>query len=117
MRSMLLPAGGTFPLNQVDPESIRFDGTSLYWTSEGNRAVGNLQNPFVRKMDLSGAHLSELSTPARLLRDTRMESKYFDWSFMRPSMISCSAPHKASGGDCTSTRLLRACFDEREFAK
>jgi len=63
--SMQVPGGGTFPALQVDPESIRFDGTNLYWTSEGNRAAGNLQNPFVRKMDLAGNHLAELSTPAR----------------------------------------------------
>jgi hypothetical protein len=60
-----MPGGGAFPALRVDPESIRFDGSSLYWSSEGNRAPGDLQNPFVRKMDLAGNHLAELDTPVR----------------------------------------------------
>ncbi len=60
--------GGTFPLNTVDPEAIRYDASSntFYWASEGDRLPpGNLQNPFVREMDINGDYVRELATPAK----------------------------------------------------
>lgn len=63
--TLQVPGGGSFPALQVDPEAIRYDGTRLYWTSEGNRTAGNLQNPFVRSMDLAGMFVAEFAMPAR----------------------------------------------------
>lgn len=59
------PDGTDFGPAQLDPESVRYDGTNLYWTSEGARSGTVLQNPFVRKMTTSGSHLAELATPTR----------------------------------------------------
>jgi hypothetical protein len=59
------PDGTDFGAAQLDPESIRFDGTHLYWTSEGSRTATSLQNPFVRRMTVSGQHVGELATPSR----------------------------------------------------
>lgn len=59
------PNGSDFGPATLDPESIRFDGTHLYWTSEGARAGADLQDPFVRTMTRAGGHVTELSTPSR----------------------------------------------------
>jgi hypothetical protein len=59
------PDGTDFGPATLDPESIRFDGANLYWTSEGARSGSDLQNPFVRKMTPAGTHLTELATPSR----------------------------------------------------
>lgn len=63
------PDGSDFAVNTLDPEAIRLlrggvSAPSFYWVSEGERLAGNLQNPFVREMTLSGMHVRELSTPA-----------------------------------------------------
>ncbi|MPZ46065.1 MAG: PEP-CTERM sorting domain-containing protein [Betaproteobacteria bacterium] len=62
---ILAPGGTAFAPAQLDPEAIRLAGTSLYWTSEGARDASGLQNPFVRRMGLNGAHQAELATPSR----------------------------------------------------
>jgi hypothetical protein len=59
------PDGSDFGPATLDPEAIRLDGTSLYWTSEGARSGADLQNPFVRRMTTAGAYISELTTPTR----------------------------------------------------
>jgi len=68
MTTIRKPDGTDFALNTLDPESIRLvrggGAPTLYWTSEGERLAGNLQNPFVRQMALDGSHLRVLSTPA-----------------------------------------------------
>lgn len=68
--TMLRPDGSAFPLNQVDPESIRFDRSTgkFLWTSEGERVIGatnDLQNPFVREMNANGSFSRQFATPAR----------------------------------------------------
>jgi hypothetical protein len=65
VRSILTPGGSTFGARQLDPEAIRFDGTHLYWSSEGARRTNDFQDPFVRRMTVLGEHTSELNTPAR----------------------------------------------------
>lgn len=64
--SILTTSGTTFALNTVDPEAIRFrpSTNTLIWTSEGNRAPGNLQNPFTREMNLDGSFVREFTTPS-----------------------------------------------------
>jgi hypothetical protein len=62
------PDGTNFPINQVDPEAIRFDASTgkFLWSSEGDRLPpGNLQNPFVREMNQDGSYTREFSTPSR----------------------------------------------------
>lgn len=63
--SMLRPDGTTFPRNQVDAEAIRLRAGRLFWTSEGARNSTDLQNPFVREMQLDGRYVREFATPAR----------------------------------------------------
>lgn len=55
--------GAAFGTNQVDPEAIRKAGSSLFWTSEGERLSGNLQNPLVREMALDGSFVGEFAVP------------------------------------------------------
>src|SRR5262249_29587179 len=66
------PDGTTFPSLNVDPESIRIRGSSVYWTSEGAVAGTSnppLQNPFIREADLSGSYLREFTNPAQFNPD------------------------------------------------
>ncbi len=65
--NILRPDGTNFPTNQVDPEAIRFDPAtnSLHWSSEGERNGLDLQNPFVREMNLDGTFVREFNTPTR----------------------------------------------------
>jgi hypothetical protein len=61
------PLGGAFGLNQVDPEALRIDARSgnLFWSNEGQRAGGGLQNPTVREMTDAGVHVRDLAVPSR----------------------------------------------------
>lgn len=75
--TMLRPDGTAFPVNQVDPEAIRFDKSTgkFFWSSEGERVIGtpsDLQNPFVREMNIDGSYSREMNTPARY-NPTEME--------------------------------------------
>lgn len=60
------PGGGAFALNTVDPEGLRFDGSTntLYWSNEGQRSGAGFQNPTVRAMALDGTHLADFAVPA-----------------------------------------------------
>lgn len=63
----ILRADGTpFPLNTVDPESIRVNPVNgkLLWSNEGQRAAAGLQDPTVREMNTSGAAVREFAVPA-----------------------------------------------------
>lgn len=62
--TLLNPAGSAFPTNGVDPESLRFRNGQLYWTSEGERLAGNLQNPFVREMNADGTYVRDFAVPS-----------------------------------------------------
>jgi hypothetical protein len=65
--TILTPAGNPFALNQVDPESLRIDPRSgnVYWSNEGQRSGGGLQNPTVREMSAGGSHVRDFSVPTR----------------------------------------------------
>jgi hypothetical protein len=70
------PDGSAFPTLGVDPESIRIRrtaaGASLIWSSEGASAANtnpNLQNPFIREMNLDGSFVRELTNPVHLNPD------------------------------------------------
>jgi len=60
------PDGTPFPLNSVDPESIRVNpGTgALLWSNEGQRAAAGLQDPTVREMSVGGVALREFAVPS-----------------------------------------------------
>ncbi len=61
--TLLDPDGLPLAGEQVDPEAIRFDPTSLtvYWANEGN--ANDLIAPSVREMTLSGRFVRELIAP------------------------------------------------------
>lgn len=61
------PDGSAFPLNTVDPESLRFNPATgtLLWSNEGQRAAAGLQDPTVREMSLAGAHVRDFAVPGR----------------------------------------------------
>jgi hypothetical protein len=64
--TILTPAGAAFGLNQVDPEGMRLDAKAgtLYWSNEGQRSGGGLQDPTVRAMKLDGSYLRDFAVPA-----------------------------------------------------
>ncbi len=70
IRTFTRPDGTLFPLNNVDPESVRLNatGTGYLWTSEGD-ASGNadrpVQNPFVRETNLAGGFVREFALPSK----------------------------------------------------
>ncbi len=65
--TLLNAEGLPFAGEQVDPEVIRFDPTSLtlYWASEGN--ANDLIAPSVREMTFNGRFVRELSAPSMFL--------------------------------------------------
>ncbi len=65
--TILRPDGTPFPLNTVDPESLRLNPATgaLLWSNEGQRATAGLQNPTVREMSAGGAHVRDFAVPAR----------------------------------------------------
>lgn len=65
--TLLRPDGTAFPALSLDPESIRIrPGTGkLVWTSEGEKSVPRITNPFVREMNADGTYVGEFSTPSK----------------------------------------------------
>ncbi len=63
--TILRPDGSTFPLNTVDPESIRVNPATgtLFWSNEGQRAAAGLQDPTVREMSAGGSAVREFAVP------------------------------------------------------
>lgn len=61
--TILTPGGSTFATNTVDPESMRLHNGSLFWTNEGERLNGNLQNPTIREMHPDGSYLRDFNVP------------------------------------------------------
>ncbi len=61
------PDGSAFPLNQVDPESLRIHpgNGNLLWSNEGQRAAAGFQNPTVREMRPDGTYVRDFSVPGR----------------------------------------------------
>lgn len=59
------PLGAAFGINQVDPEGMRLDAKTgtLYWSNEGQRSAGGLQDPTVREMKLDGSHVRDFAVP------------------------------------------------------
>lgn len=57
--------GQPFGRNQVDPESLRLDTKRnlIYWSNEGQRVSGSMQNPTVRRMSLDGKPAGEFPVP------------------------------------------------------
>jgi hypothetical protein len=62
--TVLDSTGSAYATNSVDPESIRLSNGKLYWTSEGERKSGDLQNPFVHVMNLDGSYAGEFAVPS-----------------------------------------------------
>jgi hypothetical protein len=61
------PDGSPYPLNQIDPEAIRFFGANqIIYTSEGEDqpGLGRVASPFVRVANLDGSYVSSLSVPS-----------------------------------------------------
>lgn len=56
-------SGAAFGAGQVDPEAIRQVGDRLIWSSEGERAGSNRQDPFVREARLDGTFVSSYAVP------------------------------------------------------
>lgn len=63
---ILTPGGVPFGASQVDPEGMRLDAKTgtLYWSNEGQRSGGGLQDPTVREMKLDGSHVRNFAVPA-----------------------------------------------------
>lgn len=59
------PGGGSYAINTVDPEGLRYNPTTgtIFWSNEGQRSAAGFQNPTVREMSTTGAHLRDLSVP------------------------------------------------------
>jgi hypothetical protein len=57
--------GQPFGRNMVDPESLRLDARRnlIYWSNEGQRVSGAMQNPTVRRMHLDGKPAGEFPVP------------------------------------------------------
>ena len=58
--------GQPFGRNMVDPESLRLDTRRnlIYWSNEGQRTSGAMQNPTVRRMTLDGKPAGEFPVPS-----------------------------------------------------
>lgn len=58
--------GQPFRRNQVDPESLRLDTRRnlIYWSNEGQRTAGAMQNPTLRRMHPDGRPAGEFAVPA-----------------------------------------------------
>lgn len=58
--------GQPFGRNMVDPESLRLDARRnlIYWSNEGQRVSGAMQNPTVRRMHPDGKPAGEFPVPA-----------------------------------------------------
>lgn len=65
MTTMLDLDGQPFGRNQVDPESLRLDGKRnlIYWSNEGQRTSGSVQNPTMRRMHPDGRPAGEFAVP------------------------------------------------------
>jgi hypothetical protein len=61
--------GQPFGRNQVDPESLRLDAKRglIYWSNEGQRSSGAMQNPTLRRMQLDGKPAGDFPVPAYYL--------------------------------------------------
>lgn len=66
MTTILDSDGRPFGRNQVDPESLRLDARRnlIYWSNEGQRSFGNMQNPTLRRMQPDGKPAGEFAVPA-----------------------------------------------------
>lgn len=65
MTTILDLDGQPFGRNMVDPESLRLDGKRnlIYWSNEGQRTSGSMQNPTVRRMHPDGRPAGEFPVP------------------------------------------------------
>jgi len=64
---LLQPDGSAYPLNQIDPEAIRFRGANqIIYTSEGEDRpdLGRVASPFVRIANLDGSHIGDFDVPS-----------------------------------------------------
>ncbi|HEV6969058.1 esterase-like activity of phytase family protein [Roseateles sp.] len=66
MTTILDLDGQPFGRNKVDPESLRQDTRRnlIYWSNEGQRVSGAMQNPTVRRMHPDGRPAGEFPVPA-----------------------------------------------------
>lgn len=66
MTTILDLDGQPFGRNKVDPESLRLDTRRnlIYWSNEGQRVSGAMQNPTVRRMHPDGRPAGEFPVPA-----------------------------------------------------
>ncbi|MBI3349337.1 MAG: esterase-like activity of phytase family protein [Burkholderiales bacterium] len=66
MTTILDLDGQPFGRNMVDPESLRLDGKRgvIYWSNEGQRSSGAMQNPTMRRMQLDGRPAGEFAVPS-----------------------------------------------------
>ncbi|MBW8846565.1 MAG: esterase-like activity of phytase family protein [Burkholderiales bacterium] len=65
MTTILDLDGQPFGRNMVDPESLRLDAKRnlIYWSNEGQRVAGAMQNPTVRRMHPDGKPAGEFPVP------------------------------------------------------
>ena len=65
MTTILDLDGQPFGRNMVDPESLRLDAKRnlIYWSNEGQRTSGSMQNPTVRRMHPDGRPAGEFPVP------------------------------------------------------
>lgn len=58
--------GQPFGRNMVDPESLRLDTRRnlIYWSNEGQRSSGSMQNPTMRRMHPDGRPAGEFAVPS-----------------------------------------------------
>jgi len=64
---LLQPGGAAYPLDQIDPEAIRFYGSNqIIYTSEGEDRpdLGRVASPFVRIANLDGSYVSDFDVPS-----------------------------------------------------
>jgi hypothetical protein len=66
MTTILDSDGQPFTRNQVDPESLRLDTRRnlIYWSNEGQRVSGGLQNPTMRRMQPDGKPAGDFPVPS-----------------------------------------------------
>lgn len=63
---LLQPNGTPYPLNQIDPEAIRFTPTgTLVYSSEGEATATSQQTPFIREMTADGRYVADYQLSTR----------------------------------------------------
>lgn len=69
MTTLLDLDGQPFGRNKVDPESLRLDARRglIYWSNEGQRVAGAMQNPTIRRMQPDGRPAGEFALPGYYL--------------------------------------------------